>query len=449
MSRILAIDTASNALDWLMRCQAAGHDVKWWNKTAKNGERPRAGEGIVPLIRDWSEVQRKWLDWADLIYLPDNVGYLETLEPYRLKGYPIFGCSVEAAKIELDRGAGQAAMKKAGLKVIDSKTFHDYDEAIAYVEKHNKPFVSKPSGDADKALSYVAKDPADLIFMLERWRKNPDFKAMARKYGFILQEKVDGVEMAVGGFFGPHGFNGHWLENFEHKKLMAGDMGPNTGEMGTLARYVRKSKLAEQILVPMTKLLTAMDYVGYVDNASIIQDDGTPRPLEFTMRDGWPLKHIVTALERGDPAKWMIDLMHGRDTQDVRAGEVCICVVVALPPFPYQHVVGKDLDGIPLYGATDFEHVHLSEARLEADVPCMVAGHVLRVPCYVATGEYPLVVTGCSETITGARRSVYAATKKIRIPNDPFYRLDIGSPRRLVDGIPKIQAMGYANGLTA
>ena len=106
------------------------------------------------------------------------------------------------------------------------------DQAIAYVKKQDRPFVSKPSGDADKALSYVAKSPADLVYMLERWKKSSKLKPP-----FILQEKVDGIEMAVGGWFGPHGFNRGWCENFEFKKLMADDYGRGRAEPAFIAGH--------------------------------------------------------------------------------------------------------------------------------------------------------------------------------------------------------------------
>jgi phosphoribosylamine--glycine ligase len=62
-------------------------------------------------------------------------------------------------------------MKKAGLSVIPSFEFHDYTEAIDFVKANPKRYVSKPSGDADKALSYVSKSPADMVFMLQRWKE--------------------------------------------------------------------------------------------------------------------------------------------------------------------------------------------------------------------------------------------------------------------------------------
>jgi phosphoribosylamine--glycine ligase len=166
-----------------------------------------------------------------------------------------------------------------GIPVPDYREFSNFDQAIAYVKKEDRPFVSKPSGDADKALSYVAKSPADLVYMLERWKKSSKLKPP-----FILQEKIDGIEMAVGGWLGPHGFNKGWLENFEFKKLCNGDLGCATGEQGTVLRYVAKSKLAKQVLAPFADTLVDAGYTGYVDVNCIIDESGQPWPLEFTMR---------------------------------------------------------------------------------------------------------------------------------------------------------------------
>lgn len=448
MNRLLIIDVGSNGLDVAMKAHRAGWDVKWWDRDRPNGERRRAGEGIIEKITDYEELWRKWLGWADLVWLPDNTHYMERLEPYRKAGYPIFGGTPASTDLELDREVGQQAMKRYGIKTIPTRAFNDYKAAIAFVHKNPNYLVSKPSGDANKALSYVAHDAADLTYMLERWDKNDKHRAMARSEGFILQEKKTGTEMAVGGFYGPGGWSKWFVESFEHKKLMNGDRGPNTGEMGTLVRMVKKSKLAEKILLPITPLLKKMDYCGYVDNNAIIDDEGTPWPLEWTMRDGWPLRHnIESLLLNKDPAQWMLDLVLGQDTLEAVDGRVSISVVMACPDFPYSHVTNKELCGIPIYGATDHEHVHLSEVML-GKAPVMVGNNVVELPCFVAAGDYWLVVTGTGDTISGARRSAYAAIEKIHAPNSPFYRTDIGRTPRLVAGIPAIQIHGYAAGLT-
>jgi len=445
--KILVVDVASNALDLCLRWQAQGHSVKWYDRPRDDGTPRHAGEGLVEKIRDFGELRKKWIGWADMIYTPDNTCYLDLLEPYRRIGYPIYGCNLATVEWELDREVGQKVMEECGLKTIPGKTFHDYDTAAAYVKKHGKAFVSKPSGDGERAMSYVAHNAADLVYMLQRWKKVDKYRKAAKEMGFILQEKVNGVaEMAVGGWFIPGiGWSkAGWVENFEHKSLFAGDLGVSTGEMGTVVRVVKKSKLADMVLKPVTDHLHKIGYVGYLDVATIIGEDGTPWPLEFTCRDGWPIRHNLTSLIEGDQAQWMLDALNGKDTLKIRTDTVSISVVMALPDFPYSHVTNRELCDIPIYGAEDTKHVHLSEVML-GTAPREINGKVLDLPGFVTAGDYTLVVTGEGDTVSGARRSVYSATKKIRVPNSPFYRIDIGV--KLRKQLPQLQSLGFATGL--
>lgn len=444
--KILAIDTDSNALDFLMRAQLFGHTVKWFDRPRKDGSERLAGKGIIEKITDYEALWSKWLGWADLIYIPGNNFYMDRLEAYRRMGYPIYGGNAAGAKWESDRAEGQRVMKECGLEVIDGKEFHDYESAIAHVRRLGKPFVSKPSGEADKALSYVADSAADLVYMLERWSRNPKYVTSAREHGFILQEKKVGCEMGAGGWFGPGGWAPYWEEDWEYKKLMDGDLGVNTGEQGTLVRLVKESKLADMVLKPLTKALEAIEYCGCVNVNCIVDDAGVPWPLEFTMRDGWPASHNHMALSEGDPAQWMLDAVNGKWTREVRLDECSISVVVSIPEYPYSHLTAKEVEGIPIYGVSDARAIHLCEAMV-GESPVQVGDKIADMPCYQTAGDYVMVVTGCGETITGARRSAYTAVSKIRIPNSPQWRQDIGRGK-LVEKLPQIQKLGFARGLS-
>jgi len=177
----------------------------------------------------------------------------------------------------------------------------------------------------------------------------------------------------------------------------------------------------------------------------MIDEEGKPWPFEFTMRDGWPAEHNETALSSGDPVQWRADLIEGKDTREVTYNLCSISVIMAMPDFPYSRLTGKDVEGIPIYGASDMEHVHLSECML-GTAPVQVGDKVIDHPCYLTTGDYVLVVVGTGETITGARRSAYTALKKVSFPNSPLYRIDIGRGK-LVEELPRIQKLGYARGL--
>lgn len=426
-----------------MRAQLNGWTVKYFNKPKRDS---RTGEGILPIVNDLEEVRGKWLDWCDLCWLTGNNKYVKLLEPYRQLGFPIYGGNVEATLWESDRAEGQRVMKEAGLKIIPTKEFNDYGDAIAFVRGHHDYLVSKPSGEADKALSFVADSAAELVFMLDKWSQNPQYVASAKQNGFVLQQKVAGCEMGIGGFFGPHGWCGMWEENWERKKLMPGDIGPNTGEQGTVMRYVKKSKLSDMILKPLTKALKACGYVGCVDvNCMIEEATGIPYPMEFTMRDGWPAKHNQLALQGGDPAQFMLDLVNGTDSLKVPDGLISISVVVSIPPYPYSDYADKETEGLPIYGY-DREHHHLCEVMLAKSAPVQMGDKVVNMPCYVTAGDYVACCTGTGDTLNGASRSAYAAVRALKICGSKMFRNDIGD---IGEQVAKIQRYGFATGLTA
>lgn len=432
---ILIIDERGAALDWALRSMADGHEVKVFIRQTPKTD--KIGKGLVTLVSDW----QSWMRWADLVFLSDNTRYLSLLEPWRREGKAIIGPSVEAAEWELDRTLGMKIFKDHKIDVAPYKEFTNYDAAIAYVKKEGRAFVSKPCGDEpDKSLSYVAKSPADLVYMLERWKK-----AKRHKGAFILQEKLDGIEMAVGGWFGPGGFNQGWCENWECKKLFPDERGPSTGEMGTVVRYVKKSKLADEVLKPFEDELEKLGYVGYVDVNCIIDDTGTPYPLEFTMRPGWPTFNIQQALHEGDRAEWLLDLAQGRDAKNVMLDQVAVGVVVAIPDYPYSSWTRKEVWGVPIYLPDEMSGmVHPGEVML-SEAPHDVDGEVVDMPCWATAGDYVMVVSGVGDTISAARRIAYNTVGKIKIPNSPFWRGDIG--KRLKAELGPLQEQGFAAGM--
>jgi phosphoribosylamine---glycine ligase len=437
--RILVIDANAASLDWTMRCQRAGHKVKWYVPPKDKGPSDfysHVGKGIVERVNN----PHDWYRWADLIVFTDNTKLIELGHAWRKQGWPVIAPSPVTQKWELDRDLGQKVFKQGGVDVIRGKGFNNYDQAISYVKKEMRRFVSKPDGDADKALSYVSKNAADMVYMLERWKKTNQLNR-----GFIIQEFKPGIEMAVGGWFGPGGFNEGWCENWEFKKLMNDDLGCATGEQGTVVRYVKNSKLANKVLKPVEEQLARENYVGYVDVNCIITEDGTPWPLEFTMRPGWPLFNIQCPLHQGDPAEWLLDLALGRDCKNFKLNEIAVGVVLSIPDYPYSHITRKEVQGIPVYGFELTEDIHPCEMMM-GTAPQERDGKIVDSPCMVTAGDYVLVSSGTGSTVSSAKSKAYRTLKKLEIPNSPMYRTDIG--KRLLKQLPELQAMGYATGLS-
>lgn len=433
--KFLCIDQDGCCLDLALRAQAYGHDVRVFMGPDKHtGERVCYGDGLIKRVPHWEPLVK----WADLIFLADNAKYLHGLEGLRDRGYPIFGPNKETAKWELDRAYGQRIFQQAGIDTIPSATFTRYQEARNYVVKNQGRYVSKPNGDVCKALSYVSKSPKDMCFMLDKWHKEGKMKDE-----FILQEFIPGIEFAVGGYFGPNGFSQYLMENFEHKKLMNGEKGVNTGEMGTVLRYTQTSKLAEEVLLPLTGALHRAGHTGYIDVSVMVDKKGKPWPMEFTARPGWPLDQIRLALEDSDPIGWMYDLLDGKDTFKP-SSNTAVGVVVTMPDFPYEHITNRGNCGYPLYGITErnSKHIHFAQCMLgkaPGDNATLADEEMI-----VTAGAYVYVATGTDEQVSVAAEKAYKVIDQVELPNSPGYRTDIGD--RLKKQIPELQALGYAKG---
>ena len=437
---VLCLDQTGCFVDFALRCMAAGHHVRLCiARDKKTNQRSKIGDGLVEKIE--GEEWQKSMQWADLVLCSDNVKWLKELDGFKRKGYPVFAPSYESANLELIRSQGQALLQKRGCKVIPYESFTEYGRAERYVREQMTRLVSKPDGDIrDKSLSYVSQSPADMIYMLRCWSEK--HKNVQRK--FMLQEFVPGVEFAVNGWLGPKGFSRFIEESFEHKKLMNDDKGPNTGETGTAIKYVADSALAKEVLLPLEGDLIRMGHTGSVDVSVIVDENGEPRPLEFTSRLGWPAFNIAQVLHP-DPCEWMADLLEGNDTFEPST-DVAIGVVMAIPDFPYSNLPKSEVSGVPIYHLDDDNPHRWQLAPCEVmsgSAPAMVEGEVEDKRLMVSAGDYLVVASGTGKTVREAKAQAYQAAASVEIPNSVLMRTDIGD--RCKRDIAELQQHGFAN----
>ena len=435
--KVLIIDSDRVLLDLVLRAEQAGHEVRWWVPPTATGEKSVIGNGFAKKILHWESSA----NWADLIVMGDNAKYAQKVAPYFNQGYPIFGCNPRAAALELDRGLGQSVCEEAGMETLPYVIVNSYDEGIAHVTKTMGRFVSKPwGGDADKSLSYVSRSPEDMVYKLNHWKSKGRLKGQ-----IMLQEAVDGIEMAVGGWFCSSGWSDFYCENFEEKKFMNEGLGQNTGEQGTTLRYTAESKLFREMLEPVTGHLHRTGYVGYVDMNTIIDKAGRAWPLEFTMRFGYPLTWIQRPLHLGDPVQWMLDAVNGKHTLEVKT-DVSVGVVITHGHFPNAKPDDEQHCGCPVYGITPAmeDHVHLVEAQW-GDAPLTVGQTIKQVGMPLTAGCYVACVTGTGKSVSAARDRAYKQAWAIKPPTNRMFRTDIGC--RLEEELPLLQRHGYAEGM--
>jgi phosphoribosylamine--glycine ligase len=431
--RVLIVDTDGCGLAFAKKCKDAGHQVRWFVKPKKTNS-PDSGAGICDRVDNWVGS----VSWADLIFPTGNDDYLPRLDAFKARGAKVYAPSVKSADLEIKRAQGMLFLEKHGIEVPAYKTFANLKEAEAYVRKKPARYVFKTLGDnEDKSLSYVGKSAADMVARLQRWQK----MGMNPKGEVMLQEFIGGVEFAVSRWMGSQGWTGPPNENFEFKKLMPGDLGPNTGEMGTVMGYVESSKLFDQVLAPLEKDLLKLGHLGDIDMNCIVDERGQAWPLEFTCRPGWPAFNIMLSEHKGDPVKWMVDACGGKDTLTV-SYDTTIGVVVATPDFPYGNNPYEESSGLPIYGINEKngKYIHPQEVKV-ASMPVMKGDAIVESEVWTTAGTYLMVVTGMGSTVKQAADRVYKTLDGISVPN-MFYRKDIGA--RLEKQIPELQKHGFA-----
>jgi phosphoribosylamine--glycine ligase len=400
--KLFIVDPAGLGLDIATLALSQGHEVRHF--ISDTPPTKWIGHGVVTRARSLEGIT----NWPDVVLLTDNARYMASLDACRKESKAVWiGPTKEQSEWETDRKLGQDLLDKYGIPVAPYQIFSSFDAAIAYIKKKDDRLVCKPFGGAvDKALTYVSKGPEDMIFMLERWKK------LGKMGGtFILQDFIDGVEFGVEGWFNGEEWAEGWHENFEFKKLLNDNLGPNTGEMGTVQRVVKESVIADKLLKPLTAHLKASHYVGFFDINCIVDKKGRPWPLEITARPGWPTFNLQLSLNKGD----FVENLYRERAPRFTLNRTCTGVVIACPPFPYAHVVQKEVNGIPVWGFEDENlHHHPCEMMKDKEGQWVTAG------CYICT------VTGHGETVSESARAAYQNVKKLQLPNSPMYRTDIG-----------------------
>lgn len=427
-------DHVGNGLDLAMRAKEYGHEATLWSEKPHDTGREMVNRAVGD---SWKNELQK----ADLTVLTENCEYPKGLEEAFVQGYPIFGTCPLAAELELDREKGQEILDRYGINTLPFEIVNSADEAIKAVVKAGKPFVMKPWGGVDdKSTTCVARTPDEAIWTLNRWKEEGKFPEQ-----LMLQQKVEGEEIGISGFFGPGGWNRALEESWEYKKFLTGDLGQNTGEMGTVIRHVSKSKLFDILLEPLTDYLHLCRYVGDCSVNAIIDRRGRVWPLEFTMRLGWPDFLIRQEVIQGDPVEWMRDLVYGRDSLEVRT-DITVGIEEVHGDFPWKKDEDRVWSGFPVEGITpdNRDKLHFKQA-MGGKYKKIVGGAVRLVEGTLTAGATPLVVTGSGGSVRAAKQRAYDVVEAIKWPSNVMYRTDIGDD--LEESLPLLQKHGFAMGM--
>jgi phosphoribosylamine--glycine ligase len=377
--------------------------------------------GLVPRSQDW-RADLPWLreggEPGIVLFESVSEGFGALQDELRRDGHLVIGGSAFGDRLENDRAFAQALLGELGLPPAPVAEFGDAAAATAFIARRPRPYALKFSGpDYASSDNYVGQlaDGSDVAAVLVA-------KVAARggaETRFILQDRIEGVEMGVGAYFDGERFLRPACLDWEHKRFFAGDMGELTGEMGTVATYDGTDRFFERTLALVEPALRGAGHVGYVNLNTIVNEAGI-WPLEFTCRFGYPGYAILESLQATGWGELFRRMTTGSAARFETRSGFSVCVVLTTPPFPYSREEVAEAVGLPVFvdgldAPGEREHFHFGEIGRSPD------GGLLTSGLY----GWTVVVTGVGATIPEAKAAAYARAARVRTPN-LRYRLDIG-----------------------
>lgn len=411
--------------DIAWRVSREGHEVKYYIEQESERE---IADGFVAKTDDW----KKEIEWADIIVFDDVLGHGTFAEELRKQGKAVIGGTSYTDKLEDSRAFGQQELKKAGISIIPQADFTTFDDAIEYVKNNPNRYVIKFSEHMqnNKQFLFVGEEDhgLDVIGVLHDYKK-----ALGEKIKEVqLQRRITGVEIAVGAFFNGVEFVEPINVNFEHKRLFPGDIGPQTGEMGTAMFWSQSNKLFRMTLKKFEPVLSQEGYVGYIDINCIVNGQGV-YPLEFTARFGYPTIFIQQEGILDPIGEFFYKLTHHEKFSFRTKSGFQVGVRIVVAPYPFDdtqifNIYSKDTV-ILFKNPHNKEGVHIEDVRLVKD-EWLVTG----------TSGVALTVVGCGSTMKQAQQQAYNRINNIMIPN-MYYRKDISD--RWYEDSDKLHNWGY------
>lgn len=418
----VSIDGLISDLAW--QVVKEGHEVKYCIESEKERE---IADGFVPKSDSWENE----IEWADVIIFDDVLGQGAKANELRKFGKKVIGGTPYTDRLEDDRSFGQEELRRAGIPIIPYTEFTNFDDAIRYVQENPGEYAIKPSGEAQniKRLLFVGVEPdgKDVLQVLDAYRRVVGDTIKV----FQLQKRAVGVEVAVGAFFNGKEFITPVNINFEHKKLLPGNLGPSTGEMGTSMFWSEPNRLFNLTLKRLEPKLREEGYVGYIDLNCMVNGTGI-HPLEFTSRFGYPTISIQQEGITTPISEVLYNLANGVSFKLKTKKGFQVGVRVVVPPYPFDDPCTFETysrDAIVIFRKPTTEGIHIEDVKLVNNqwVVCGSSG-------------VALIAVGTGQTMKQAQAQAYSRIKNILIPN-MFYRNDIGD--RWVEDSDRLHTWGY------
>jgi len=357
------------------------------------------------------------IEKPDLVVVGPEVPLVAGLgNKLREEGFAVFGPDKAAANLEGSKSFSKRLMHDAGVPTARFEVHVDADEAVDTIRSWGAPIVIKASGLAAGKGVIVAQTEKEAIVAVRDMLAGNTFGDAGSQV--IIEECLIGEEASC--LFIVSGDTIIPLASSQdHKALLDGDKGPNTGGMGAYSpapcvTEAVENEVLETIARPIIAALKkkGAEFIGILYAGVMLTEDGL-KTLEFNVRFGDPECQPLMSRLKSDLGKVLLAAAEKRlDGVELEweAG-TSLCVVVSSDGYPNSFDKGQSiggLDAVEAAGATVFH-----------------AGTAEKNGVIVNAGGRVLGVTSVAPSVKEAQTAVYTALQKLDWPGG-FYRRDIG-----------------------
>ena len=346
---------------------------------------------------------------------------------------PCVGPKKAGAQLEASKDLSKGFMKKYGVACPASETFVNKDAACEYIKKHGAPIVVKADGLAAGKGVVVAATVEQAIQAVEDMMGNGKVGDAGKK--LVIEEYLEGVEISVLAAVSvtpEYAVSGNativpFLPARDHKRLLDGAKGPNTGGMGAVCPLDDVTpKMMEQfdtdILQPTLNGLIKekYDYRGFIFFGVMLTKTG-PKLLEYNVRLGDPETQAVLPLMDFDFAAMCTAILNGtlKDFEFKWKPGYQVAPVVVSGGYPEAYKKGCEITFNKMILEASGAKVFIAGAQtgrrgVEHDNLLTSGGRVLACSAYGTTFEK-------------AWEHAYEGVSAVKFENC-FFRKDIGLP---------------------
>ncbi len=328
-----------------------------------------------------------------------------------------FGPSKGAAQLEGSKSFTKDFCVRHNIPTGAYQTFTDVNDALDYVRKVGAPIVIKADGLAAGKGVIVAENLATAESAIEDMLSGNVFGEAGCRVvveEFLAGEEASFIVIADGDNVLP------MATSQDHKRVGDGDTGPNTGGMGAYspAPVVTPEvyeRVMKEVIIPTIEGMKSEgnDYTGFLYAGLMIDNDGTPRVIEYNCRFGDPETQPIMMRLQSDLSELCLAAIDGSlDKTNAKWDErPAVGIVLAAGGYPAIYEKGKVISG--LGGDQESPNAKIFHAGTKLDGENVVT-----------SGGRVLCATALGESITEAQQNAYALAETIDW-DALFYRKDI------------------------